>query len=76
MSSVDQEETVAECVQYGAEEYLVKPVRRRLRVLLLGWAGALQVFAARWHAAELAGVCQQCSKPGKSALLCALQYAC
>ena len=26
MSSVDQEETVAECVQQGAEEYLVKPV--------------------------------------------------
>jgi CheY-like chemotaxis protein len=29
MSSVDQEETVAECVQYGAEEYLVKPVTKK-----------------------------------------------
>ncbi|EFN57379.1 hypothetical protein CHLNCDRAFT_142774 [Chlorella variabilis] len=29
MSSVDQEETVAECVQQGAEEYLVKPVTKK-----------------------------------------------
>lgn len=40
MSSVDQEETVAECVQYGAEEYLVKPVRWGLGLRLGAWGRA------------------------------------
>lgn len=53
MSSIDQEDTVFECVQRGAEEYLVKPVTRKEVVHM--WQHVLRSRSAAATVPQAAG---------------------